>query len=517
MNFIGGRTVRDLWAERRAVSGDDRFLVYEAADGAKDTYSYVEFDELLNVTARAFHDEFGVEFGDHVAIHLPNSPAYLQIWFALAKLGAVTVHSNANHTARELSYTLENSDTRLVVTRAEFEKPVEDAVDGVSAVEETIYVSDGPGDAPTLAGLVDGASAELPPADLTADDPVQIIYTSGTTSDPKGVVHSHANLVYCGERRSKHVALQRGDRTMTALPVFHANAQGSVLETITTGNSLVLLEEFSASSYVDQLRRHQVTHTSLVGTQVRALLATPERATDADNDLRVISYAINVSDEEKEAFERRFDAPLVNGYGLTEALVTVTKAPLHGDRSWPAVGRPTFDREIHLLSDGSEVNVGEVGEIAVAGTRGQNLMMGYYELPELTEAAFTEEGWLLTGDYGRFDKDGNLYFVDRKKHMIKTRGENVSELGVQSVLQDHPDVDAVAVIGVPDDFYGEAIKAFVKPTTDDLSAADVIAFAEEQLADFKIPSVVEFVDEFPRTSIGKIEKSVLRKEKGEDK
>lgn len=518
MDFINGKTIRDLWKERTALSGDDRFLVFESNEGTEESYTYAEFNELVDRTARAFRDELGIRKGEKVTIHLPNCPEYLQVWFALLKLGAISVHSNANHTAREVNYTIDNSDTRLVVTEPEYESLIDEATEGTD-VEEIVYAraeSQEFSGRPTLSGLVANADPDVPDVDVSADDTAQIIFTSGTTSDPKGVIHNHANLVYAGERASKHTAMRPDDRMLTTLPVFHVNAQCiSVLSSMTVGCTLVLIEEFKASENVDQIRRHGATVTSIIGTQVRALLAQPEQPDDADNELRDVFFAINVTDEEKERFEERFDAPLLNGYGLSEGMTIVTMAPIHGDRKWPSIGRPAFDREVYLLDDdGNEVPTGEMGEIAVGGTRGRNLMAEYYEMPERTEEAFTEEGWLLTGDYGRFDEDGYLYFVDRKKNIIETRGENVSESEVEGVLENHPGIEEAGVIGVPHDIYGEAVKAYVKLADHDLTEGEVREHAERNLAEFKLPEIIEFVGEFPRTSIGKIEKSTLREEAG---
>ncbi|WP_255152048.1 AMP-binding protein [Halorarius halobius] len=517
MDFLHGKTVRDLWRERVELSGDDRFLITDEATGVERSYDYAEFNDLIDRTARAFHDDLGIEKGDKVTIHLPNCPEYLQVWFALLKLGAVSVHSNTNHTVREVNYTIDNSDSEAVITSPAYADLVADACEG-TAVETTVYgrVDDEDVDGVVLDEVVTDADPDLPDVDIDGEDVAQIIFTSGTTSDPKGVLHTHANLLYSGERASKHTALRPDDRMLTALPVFHVNAQSiSVLGSLTVGCELVLVEEFKASDYVDQLRRHRATVTSIIGTQVRALLAQPEQGTDDDNDLREIFFAINVTDDEKERFEQRFGAPLLNGYGLSETMTIVTMAPIHGDRAWPSIGRPAFDREVHIVDDdGNEVATGERGEIAVGGKRGRNLMKAYYEMPDKTEEAFTEEGWLLTGDFGRFDEHGNLYFVDRKKNIIESRGENVSEAEVEGVLENHPKVEEAGVIGVPDDFYGEAVKALVKRADESLTVEELDEYATENLAEFKRPAEIVFVDEFPRTSIGKIEKSTLRDEGG---
>jgi crotonobetaine/carnitine-CoA ligase len=178
------------------------------------------------------------------------------------------------------------------------------------------------------------------------------------------------------------------------LPLFHVNGQSlSTLMSLTAGATLVLVEGFSASGFIDQVRAHDATITVCIGTQIRPMFAQPERETDADNDLRDVITAINVTPEEKERFEERFDAPLLNDYGLSETMTVVSVAPYHGDRSWPSIGRPAFDREVYVVDDdGEPLLPGETGEIAVDGRRGRNLMQEYYQMPERTAGTFTEEG-----------------------------------------------------------------------------------------------------------------------------
>lgn len=519
MDFLDGRTIRDLWTERTTVSGGDTFLEFRSTEGDERAYTYGEFDQQIDRIASSLADRLGVAKGEKVAIHLPNCPEYLLVWFALLKLGAIAVHSNTDHSAREVTYTVRNSDSRILITSPDYRDLLRE-VCAKSGLEHDIYARTG-GEpefdgSPTLSGLTNTADPTLPPVRLEPEDAAQIIFTSGTTSDPKGVVHSHANLLYSGERASKHISMRDTDRMLTALPVFHVNAQSlSTLSAITVGATVVLLEDFEASTYVEQLQRYDATLTSLVGTQVRALLATPESASDPDNAIREIFFAINVSDAEKSEFESRFDVSLLNGYGLSETMTIVSMAPNHGDRAWPAIGRPAIDREVALLDDdGEPVPLGEMGEIAVGGTRGRNLMKEYYKDPEKTDETFTDGGYLLTGDYGRFDDSGNLYFVDRKKNIIQTRGENVSEAEVESVLESHPSVEEAAVIGVSHDIYGEAVKALVTVTDDTVSVEALEEHCRERLAAFKVPQEFGFVSEFPRTSIGKIEKSALRDSRG---
>lgn len=514
MDTVGDRTIRDIWAEQATTGSEDEFLRFEDVDGTEQSYDYQEFNTLIDRTATALHEELGIGKGDTVTIHLPNCPEYLQTWYALLKLGAVTVHSNTNHTARETNYTITNSDSQFVVTEPNYAELVDEATQDTAA-DTVVYArtdDETAHEGPLLTQLVTGVEPDLPDVPLSADDTAQIIFTSGTTSDPKGVVHTHANLLYSGLRASLHTAMDRSDRMAMALPLFHVNGQslGSLM-TLTAGATLVLFEGFSASGFIDQVRNHEATITVCIGTQIRAMLAQPARESDADNDLEDVITAINVTPEERERFESRFDVPLLNGYGLSETMTIVAVAPYHGNRRWPSVGRPSFDHEVYVVDDdGDPVPTGETGEIAVDGRRGRNLMKEYYRMPERTSETFTEQGWLLTGDYGRFDEDGALYFVDRKKNIIETRGENVSEAEVEGVLETLSGVEEAAVVGIPHEVYGEVVKAYVKPTDENPSAEAVREHAQANLASFKVPQEIEFVDDFPRTSVGKVEKSTVR-------
>jgi crotonobetaine/carnitine-CoA ligase len=254
-----------------------------------------------------------------------------------------------------------------------------------------------------------------------------------------------------------------------------------------------------------------VTISSIVGTQVRMIMATPERPDDADTRLRCVPYGLNVPPAMWTGFERRFGAPLCNIYGLTEAVAVATAAPVHGDRRIPSVGRPGRGRAVGIFDDeGKELPPGAEGEIRIRGERGLSLMVGYHGRPEETAAAF-DNSWLRTGDRGRLDEDGYLYFVDRAKDMIKRSGENVSASEVERVLSEFPGVAEAAVVGRPDPVRDEAVVAFVVPAAGAaVAASELEAHCRVHLARFKVPEQYRIVEALPKTSIGKIEKKALR-------
>jgi carnitine-CoA ligase len=514
VDLIGARTLRDLLTEQAALRPDHVFLVHEDLEGTSTELTYRSFLDLVDRTAVVLAAR-GVGPGAKVTVHLANSPEIVAVWFALASLGAVMVPSNTANTAAELDHVVRFSDSGTVVTSPDYADRFA-AFAGDPEIDLLLCREDGtrpPAGFTAVGELVaraDPSALELP--EVVADDVVELLFTSGTTAKAKAVMLTHANCLHAGERCAKGLLLDQRVRYLTSLPVFHVNAQAtSVLSALTVGGTVILLEQFSASRYLDQVRQHEATAMSIVATQVRTLLAQSASPSDADHGLERVFYAINVTDEEKDAFEQRFGVSLINGYGLSEAMTLITLAPVFGEKRWPSVGRPAHDREVRLLDpDGHEVPVGEVGEIVVRGTPGRTIMRGYYKDDRATSETI-RDGWLHTGDLGRFDRFGHLYFFDRLKDVIKRAGENVSAVEVESVLLEHPDIEEAAVIGVPDPVRDEAVKAFVVLREGaELDAAAVVEYCSGHLARFKVPTIVEFSLALPRTSVGKIEKRRLR-------
>ena len=515
MDLIGDRTLRDLLEERVLLHPDREFLVFEDREGAVERYTYREFDARVNQVSNGLLAA-GIGQQEKVVVHLPNSPAFLLTWFALAKIGAVMVPTNTANTAGEMEYVINFSDATTIVTEPSFMEMFGKALPRCPGIRRVFLARtrEAPPPARTWDTLWQGQPTTLAPVVFDNEATVEILFTSGTTAQPKGVMLTHANCLWSGERASKHVRLAPGERVLTALPCFHVNAQSiSILSTLTAGATVILLELYSASKFWEQVRRHRANMLSLVPALMRTIAAQPPQPTDADHVLRVSFYAINCTDKEKADFESRFGVRLLNGYGLTEAMTVVTIAPIDGNRRWPSIGLPTFDRQIKIVDDDDrEVPRRQVGELIVKGVPGRTIMKGYYKNPEAT-AATVRDGWLHTGDNAWMDEAGYIYFFDRKKDVIKRGAENVSASEVEGVLMEHPAVLECAVIGVPDPIKDEAVKAFVvaKPGTT-LTVDEILAHCAGRLAKFKVPQLIEVRDGLPKTSIGKIEKKTLRRE-----
>lgn len=529
-DIVGNETVRSLWDGLVAACGDREFLIFRDRTGSTSTYTYRAFNEEIDRTANVFLS-MGVEAGERVAVQLCTCPEFMMCLFGLAKIGAVMVPMNEQYLVEEAAFVLERTEASCALVEPKFldlyrevresgpylpkgvlvARTEDDNVEGVEEARGALGRHEGLRD---FSRLRAEAAAELEEErPLCADDPAEIIFTSGTTSRPKGVVLTHANILFSGLYGDWEVALTRADRLLTTMPACHSNFQlAALMPVLTVGATLIVVEKYSASRFWSQIREFKATVTQCVAMMLRTLMLQPAHPDDRNHTLREILYFLPVSDAEKEAFEERFGVSLMNTYGSTESIGWVLTDPPTGARRWPSVGRAGMGYEVRIMrEDGTEAEAHEVGEIQVHGVRGRTIMKEYFNDEEATARTFTADGWLKTGDKGYVDEDGWFFFVDRKVNMIKRAGENISTTELENVLAGHPLIAEAAVIGVPDPIRDQAVKAFVLPVAGaKLTEGDVLAFCEEHMAGFKVPSFVEIVESFPRTCSMKIEKKLLR-------
>jgi carnitine-CoA ligase len=436
-----------------------------------------------------------VRAGDRVHVQLPNRLEFYDLWFATALLGAVLVPTGPQSTADELSHVLGQTEPVISVT----ESAVPAAGHRVLPVTE-------------LAALAAAAKPRSSGTTITSSGPAAILYTSGTSSRPKGVMVTNANYVAAGGTVARELRVTSADRWLIALPLFHANAQYyCTMSALVTGASVVLARRFSASNWARQAADHGATLGSLFAAPVRMILARPPATAEQRTRLRAVLFAQNLSDAQAMEFERRFGTRLLQLYGMTETVLPPTMNPDGPGRRWDSIGRPVSGAQVRVVdSGGADVPLGESGELLVRGVPGRTIAAGYYRNPEVTEAVFGG-GWLRTGDLVRADADGFLYFVDRSKDMIKRSGENVSASEVERVAAEHPAIAECAAIGVPDPVRDEAIVLIAVVHQNTTATPDeIIAWCRTRLAAFKVPSSVMFTDVMPRTSVGKIRKDALR-------
>lgn len=510
---VGSATLRSQWDETVQFYGDRNFLEYVSVEDVVTTFTYREFDRKVKRAANYFL-ELGVQKGELVALHLHNSPEYLICWLALAQIGAVSVPMNEHYPLPESSYVIQKVAARVLVVEPRNLEMYLDTWQSLGI--QHLVLAFGETDAPGVLSLAEGMARqpdtlkELRP--LTNDEMAVILFTSGTTRHPKGAIYTHANVVYGGLIHVAQVCMQEGDRFLSSMPCYHMDFQEmAVMPCICSGSTLIMVEHYSARRFWSQVVRYEANFTDTMSMMNRTMMLQPVQPWEKDHCLKQIYFSMGMSTEEKENFESRFNVKLLNCYGMTETVSGVTCAPLFGNKNWPSVGKAMLSYELKIIGeDGEELPPGEIGEICVHGVPGRSLIPGYYKDPEATAALLDSEGWLHSGDRGYLDADGWLFFIDRGVNMIKCSGENVSGGEVESALTAHPLIADAAVIGVPDPLRQNAVKAFVLLKDGaEMTEEEVIEHCAARLAKFKVPSYVEFVTDFPRTSTGKVKKQLL--------
>lgn len=535
-DIVGNETLRDLWQSVVERKGRRHFLTFQNRVGDVFEYTYAAFDEDVNRIANVFLD-LGIEKGDHVALHLHSSPEFLMCLFGLAKIGAVAVPINEQYLADEAEYILENSDAICVVVEPLFYETYQELLARGHYFPKGVVVARAGTESPksnidfssiyTPLGTVEEGQQGIydfwmmrceqsailrDSCELASDDPVQIIYTSGTTSRPKGVVLTHANMVFSGLYGDWEVSLRGSDRVLTSMPACHSNFQlAALMPVITAGASLIIVEKYSATRFMKQIRHYKATVIQCVAMMLRTLLLQPVDPEEKNHCVREVLYFIPITDAEKEEFEQRFNMKIMNTYGSTESIGWAITDPPVGARNWPSVGRAGLGYKARICDmEDNELPPGEVGEIQIKGERGRSVMLEYYNNPEATENTFSADGWLKTGDQGYQDDNGWFYFVDRKVNMVKRSGENISTTELEEILEQHPAIAESAVIGVPDPIRDQAIKAFVRfAPGESMTLAEVEQYCKDHMASFKVPTFYEVVEDFPRTCSMKIEKKLL--------
>ncbi len=457
----------------------------------------------------------GVRRGDCVAFLDKNHPACLEILFAAASMGAVTTVVNWRVIGDELAHVLGDSRPRLLFVGAELRQAVEEAAAQVPDLERIVVVGDTPDSADEYEALLAKASPAGLDAEVDESETALVIYSSGTTGRPKGVLLSQRALVNHSANLAPAFPFAEGDANLVAMPLFHVGGIGYALFGIRAGVPTVMTREPDAAALIAAVQAG-ATHAFFVPPVIARFLDAGETASAAISGLRYIVYgaAPMPSPLLQRALTTWPDMCFVQVYGQTElcGAVTALSNEDHRDPTRPGLqlsaGKAVLGTEIRVVDPetGDEAPVGGPGEIWV---RSNQNMSGYLNRPEATAETITADDWVRTGDVGRLDADGYVYIEDRLKDMIITGGENVYGPEVESVLIEHPAIADAAVIGVPDDFWGESVKAIVVATTD-IDPGDIIEFCRRHLGGYKCPRTVDFVPSLPRNPSGKILKTALR-------
>lgn len=521
-----GQTTADLWQTAARLFGERPFLVHLGEDGERTELSYASFAVLVHQAAHAFAS-VGVGYGDTVLLQLGNGPQVVAALFGLGEIGAVAVPAGLSATPAELARTYRACGARWAVVDATRLADHRELRERAGRTGLLLLVGGRPvaadGEEPSFDALcAPQPGTQVVEPRVTDRSVLEILYTSGTTAEPKGVLITHANAVFSGHYGVWQTSLRPDDRLFTTMPSCHSNFQLAALTPVlVAGATLVVAARYSAHRFWDQVRTERATIVQLIAMMARTLLLQPASPDDGVHELRDALHFMPLSDAEKDEFERRFRLRLLNSYGSTESIGWAVTDPPQGERRWPSVGRAGLGYEVGVFDTaGAELPPGEVGELRVKGVPGLSLMLGYHEDPAATAAALTPDGWLRTHDQGYRDADGWFYFVDRSLNVIKRAGENISATEVEIVLTAHPLVAEAAVVGVPDPVRDGAVKAFVRlrpgldprayPPDDRTGLVELLlAHCRERLAPYKVPELVEIVDDFPRTDSMKIEKRLL--------
>jgi acyl-CoA synthetase (AMP-forming)/AMP-acid ligase II len=484
--------------------------VVDIASGRRLTYA--ELNERTNRVANALLS-LGVQPGDRVASMLMNSPEFLETFLAVAKIGAVNVPLNWRLVPDELAFILQDAGATVLIAGEEFDAAVADLHDrGPEATSVREWVRLGAAEPPGWAVDFDdwagAAATDEPEPGGGDDDLLYIMYTSGTTGLPKGVMHSHHTALWAVITMNGTADLRYGDRYLIVLPLFHVGALTPATGCVHRGVTMVIMRTFDPNGVWDLIETERLTTGLCVPAMLNAMLASPNAGQRDHSSLRwIMSGASPVPVNLIRAYEE-IGVEIHQVYGLTESCgPACLVAPEDALVRAGSTGKAFLHTDVRVARpDGTDCDPDEPGEVLV---RGEHIMVGYWNRPDATAEAI-RDGWLHTGDVAVMDADGFVYIQDRIKDMIISGGENIYPAELENVLLAHPKVRDVAVIGQPSARWGESPFAVVVPADPSLTEDEVLAWCRGKVAPYKLPKGASFVDEIPRNPSGKALKRVLR-------
>jgi acyl-CoA synthetase (AMP-forming)/AMP-acid ligase II len=507
---VGDMIVRDAnkFPEKMAVVSEGISLTYKA------------LNERVNRLANALIKK-GLKKGDRIGVLVHNCYQFIEIYFAAAKTGSIFCPYNNHLNAREVSDIILYSTPRFLFLDAEFGDIVDPLRPHLESVEHFVYLQKPRwsfmGD---YENLISGGEKDEPGVKIKDDDVMSIFFTAGTTGRPKGAMRTHRHVMTNAITGVIELKVSYHERALISFPMYHIACEDNMGRHFFMPNTLVIRREgqFDPKEVLELLVAEKITMCQLVPTMIHAFLQYPDLDRYDLSHLRLIMYAAAPMPVEllKKAL-RRFKCDFAQLYGQTESgpMTTILHPEDHvlegSERQLQklgSAGKPVVSYEIRIVDgQGRDVPVGEVGEVI---GRSEAMMKCYWQLPKET-AEKLKDGWLHTGDMGRFDEEGYVYIVDRRDDMVISGGVNIYPREVEEVLYQHPSVLEASVIGVPDDYWGEAVKAIIVPKENALiSAEEIIRFCGEHLGGYKKPKSVEFWKELPKSPQGKILKRTIR-------
>jgi len=494
-------------------------------------WTYQEFCNRINRLSHCLKG-FGIKKDDKVAILHPNCHTFLETYYAIPQIGAISVPINYRLSPREIAFILQDSESKILIADSMFKNQIDPIRKEIPGIEKILWTGEDKGN-PCLSASKDSIDSSyekvlqradfsvLPAPPIHGEDIAQIYYTSGTTGRPKGVMLSHKNVATHALGTIAEIHLTDCDVWIHVAPLFHLADAWATWAVTWVGGTHVLVREFDAKVVLETIQREKVTLTNLIPTMLNLMVNHPELGKFDYSSLRVLlSGGAPIAPEVVRKIVETFKCDYIQTYGMTETSPYLTLSILKEHlkklsnedqlRFKSKTGREFIGVALKVVNEqGKEIKKDEkeVGEIIV---KGDIVTKGYWKLPEETKKSI-KEGWLYTGDMAVIDEEGYVTIVDRKKDMILTGGENVYSTEVENVLYMHPAILECAVVGVPDQKWGEAVKGIVvlKPGQK-ATEQGIIQFCKERMAHYKAPKSIEFIEALPRTGSGKIHKKGLR-------
>ena len=491
--------------EDAAIRHPDRnFVLFEGQN-----ITFERANQRSNQVANALCS-LGLVKADRVAVMLPNGIEFPVVWLSIAKAGLTMVPTNTEYQAHDLEYTLADSGARCLVVHADYLSRIEKIKNKLSSLEFVLVVGGKKGDYVSYENLVNGQSTTYAIDGVSEKDIVNIQYTSGTTGFPKGCMLTHRHWMVMGHYAKAGLEVRPDDVHFNAQPFYYGDPQWNIVFCLMVGVPLVLVPRFSVSRFWQTVVDNKVTFFYCLGTMPVMLLSRDPDDLEKNHFVRAVSCS-GIPPNLHETIEKRFNCPWREGYGTTESgtdlLESFSNESCVGTGS---LGKPIASKQARVVSaDGNDVSDGEVGELI---TRGEPIMVGYWNKPEAT-ADVIRDCWFHSGDLFRKDNKGNYFIVGRIKDMVRRGGENISAAEVESVLVEHPKIQLVAIVPVPDEVRGEEVKAYILladgETENSVPPQEIIQFAKGRLAAFKVPRFVEYVRAMPMTPSERVEKRKL--------
>lgn len=512
--------------------------------------TYQELDHLSDYFAAYLQQELGLKKGDRFAIMMPNLIQYLVALHAALKIGMVVVNVNPMYTPGEIEHQVNDAGVDAILVLELFAHTVEQALPKLKTLKHIIVTAIGDSfptikrfmanfvmrrikkmkpnyNLPTAIHYLDminkGKQLKLERIEINGDDLAFLQYTGGTTGVAKGAMLTHSNIVSNVDQAyhwSGHFLRAGKEIVITALPLYHifcllANA---LLFMRMGGMNVLITNPRDIDGFVKEMSRYKFTAITSVNTLFNALVHNKKfQQLDFSKLHFAMGGGMAVQHAVAVGWQKITGVHILEAYGLTETSPAATINPVYCREYNGSIGLPIPSTEVKIIDDdGGELPIGKEGELCI---RGPQVMRGYWNMPEETKKVLTEDGWLKTGDVAKFDEEGFLYIVDRKKDMVVVSGFNVYPNEVEAVIAEHPGVNEVAVIGVPHPVTGEAVKAFIVPVDGEkLASQELITFCRKKLTPYKVPKIFEFRDELPKSNVGKILRRALRDEaRGESK